>query len=95
MVEISKIFSTSSQTSMPQHPMVTCVYYNFCFKNLIFVLEMIVLECFGENILINLQGLKLWLNNATFAQIIINIWFTPVFWYEIYIYEEKNYFTKF
>jgi len=47
MVEISEIFSTSSQTSVLQDPsMVICVQKRFFIKNLLLVLEMIVLECF-------------------------------------------------
>jgi len=44
MVEISEIFSTSSRTSALQDPTVICVKKNF--KNLVFVLEMAVLERF-------------------------------------------------
>jgi len=46
MVEISEIFFTSSQISLLQDPMVTCVQKCFFFKNLVLVLEMAVLERF-------------------------------------------------
>jgi len=45
MVKISEIFSKSSQTSLLQDPTVTCVQKCF-FQNLVFVLEMAVLERF-------------------------------------------------
>jgi len=47
MVEISEFFCTSSQTSAQQDLTVTCVKKSFFFKNLVLVLEMAVLECFG------------------------------------------------
>jgi len=46
MVEISEIFSTSSQTSLLQDATVTCVQTCCFFKNLVLVQEMAVLECF-------------------------------------------------
>jgi len=45
MVEISEIFSTSSQTSVSQDPIVTCVRKKFI-KKFLLVLGMAVLECF-------------------------------------------------
>jgi len=46
LVEISEIFSTSSQTSLLQDHMVTYAQKCFFFKNLVLVLEMAVLKCF-------------------------------------------------
>jgi len=57
-VKISEIFYTSSQIILLQDPTVTCVQKCFFFKNLILVLEMAVLECFGENIVKELKGLN-------------------------------------
>jgi len=44
MVEISENFTTSSQVSVLQDPMVVCVKKSFFSKNLVLVLEMVVLE---------------------------------------------------
>jgi len=45
-VEISGMFSTSSQTNVLQDPMVTNVQKRFLFQNLVLVLEIVVLEHF-------------------------------------------------
>ncbi len=45
-VEIFEIFTTSSQTSVQQDPMVTCPKMLVFFLNLILVLEIVVLERF-------------------------------------------------
>jgi len=45
MVKISEIFSSSSQTSVPQDPTITC--NQKCYFFLKFVLEMAALEHFG------------------------------------------------
>jgi len=45
-MEISEIFSTCSQVNILQDPTIACVQNVFFFKNLVLVLEMIVLEWF-------------------------------------------------
>jgi len=61
MVENSEIFSTSLKFSILQDPTVTCVQKCvFLIKNLLFNLEMAVLERFGENVVKNLWGILLW-----------------------------------
>jgi len=49
-VEVFEIFTTYSQASILQDPVVTCIKKNFFFQNLILVLEMAILERFGKNI---------------------------------------------
>jgi len=49
MVENSEIFSTSLKSIRLQDPTVTCVQKCFFIKKILLVLEMAVLEHFGEN----------------------------------------------
>jgi len=53
MVENAEIFSTSLKSSILQNPMVTFIQKKFI-KNLLIVLEMVVLERFGKKIVKNL-----------------------------------------
>jgi len=59
MVEISEIFSSFSQTRVLQDPMGACVQEWFFFKNLVFVLEMAILEQFMRKHIVvkELEGL--------------------------------------
>jgi len=61
-VENSEIFSTSLKSSILQDPTVTFVQKCFFLKNLQLVLEMAVLEHFGENVVKNLSGFNHFVN---------------------------------